>query len=157
MIGDIRTLFEKEDDHYCKPKRVRNFWNNNYIEYEINGDRNKNLSIEEYLDKIRSYLRDIITDLEESDTGKIQLTMAINFIFSRDIDEERVMHSKSDNKQFMTYDNANNIVDELLETLLWRYQDNLEARMEESEFVLIQFNSCIISFTEQVLDIVVYI
>ena len=57
----------------------------------------------------------------------------------------------------MTYDNANNVVDELLETLLWRYQDNLEARMEESEFVLIQFNSCIISFTEQVLDIVVYI
>ena len=57
----------------------------------------------------------------------------------------------------MTYDNANNVVDELLETLLWRYQDNLEVRMEESEFVLIQFNSCIISFTEQVLDIVVYI
>ena len=57
----------------------------------------------------------------------------------------------------MTYDNANSVVDELLETLLWRYQDNLEVRMEESEFVLIQFNSCIISFTEQVLDIVVYI
>ena len=57
----------------------------------------------------------------------------------------------------MTYDNANNVVDELLETLLWRYQDNLEVRMEESEFALIQFNSCIISFTEQVLDIVVYI
>ena len=98
MTGDIRTLLEQEDDHYYKPKRVRNFWNNNYIEYEINGDRNKNLSIEEYLDKIRSYLRDIIIDLEESDTGKIQLTMAINFIFSRDIDEKRVMHSKSDNK-----------------------------------------------------------
>ena len=35
----------------------------------------------------------------------------------------------------MTYDYANNIVDELLETLLSRYQHNLEMRMEGSEFV----------------------
>ena len=30
--------------------------NNNYIEYESNGARNKSLSLEEYLDKIRPYL-----------------------------------------------------------------------------------------------------
>ena len=33
------------------------------IEYECNGDRHKILSLEEYLDKIRPYLRDIIIDL----------------------------------------------------------------------------------------------
>ena len=31
-----------------------NFWSNNYIEYKRNGDINKKLSIEEYLNKIRS-------------------------------------------------------------------------------------------------------
>ena len=31
----------------------------------------------------------------------------INFISSKDIDGERVMHSKSDNIEFMAYDNAN--------------------------------------------------
>ena len=41
------------------------------IEYESNGDRNKNLSLEEYLDEIRPYLRDTITDLQESDIRKI--------------------------------------------------------------------------------------
>ena len=41
IIRDIRTLFEQEYDDYYKPKRVNNFWNNNYIEYESNGDRNK--------------------------------------------------------------------------------------------------------------------
>ena len=41
------------------------------IEYESNGDRNKNLSLEEYLDEIRTYLRDTITDLQESDIWKI--------------------------------------------------------------------------------------
>ena len=44
IIREIRTLFEQEDDYY-KPIRVGNFWNNNYIEYESNGDRNKNLSV----------------------------------------------------------------------------------------------------------------
>ena len=50
----------EEDDDYYKPKRLSNFWNNNYIGYESNGDRNKNLSQEECLDKIRPYLRDIV-------------------------------------------------------------------------------------------------
>ena len=40
--------------------RVSNFWSNNYIEYESNGDRNETLSIEEYLNKVISYLKDII-------------------------------------------------------------------------------------------------
>ena len=40
IIRDIRTLFKQEDDYY-KPIKVRNFWNNNYIEYESSGDRNK--------------------------------------------------------------------------------------------------------------------
>ena len=41
LIRDIRTLFEQEEN-YCK---IINFWNNNYIEYESNGVKNRNLSI----------------------------------------------------------------------------------------------------------------
>ena len=33
-----------------------------------------------YLDKIKPYLTDIIINLQESDTWKIQLTITINFI-----------------------------------------------------------------------------
>ena len=33
------------------PLRVSNFWSNNYIEYESKGDRNKTLSVKEYLNK----------------------------------------------------------------------------------------------------------
>ena len=32
-----------------KPVRVSKFWSNNYIEYESNSDRNKRLSVKEYL------------------------------------------------------------------------------------------------------------
>ena len=52
--------------------RVRHFWSNNYIENESNGDRSKTLSVEEYLNKIRPYLKDIINNLKTSDTLEIQ-------------------------------------------------------------------------------------
>ena len=60
IIRDIRSLFKEED--YYKPKRVSYFWKNNYIQYESNSDRNKDLSMEEYFNKIKPYLSDI-TDL----------------------------------------------------------------------------------------------
>ena len=59
----------------------------------------KILSVEEYLDKIRPCLRDITNDLKQSHTWKIQLTITINSVFSKyNNDEDRVMHSKSDNR-----------------------------------------------------------
>ena len=36
-------------------------------------------------------------NLKSSDTWKIQLTIAINFISSKDAEEKRVMHSRSSN------------------------------------------------------------
>ena len=54
----------------------------------------KIISIKEYLNKIASYLKDIMNNLQTSDTWKIQLTVAINFIFSKDIDEERIIYLK---------------------------------------------------------------
>ena len=64
-------------------------------------------------------MRDIIINLQKSGTWKVQLTIAINFISSKDADEEQVMHLESNNIEFMTYGNANNIVDELFESLFW--------------------------------------
>ena len=68
ILRDIKSLFEHEEENYNKPVRVNNFWSNNYIEHESNSDRNKTLSVEEYLNKIRPYLKDIINDLKKSET-----------------------------------------------------------------------------------------
>ena len=54
---------------------------------------------------------------------KVQLTIAINFTYFKDNNEERVMHSKSDNIEFMTYDSADEVSEELFESLLNRYQN----------------------------------
>ena len=99
ILRDIKNLFEheKEEEKYYKPVRVSNIWSSNYIEYKRNGDRNKTLSVEEYRNKIRPYLKDIINNLKKPDTWKIQFTIANNSTYSIDNDEEHVIHSKSDN------------------------------------------------------------
>ena len=58
-------------------------------------------------------MRNRIIDLQNSDTWKIQLTVAINFTSSKDVDEEHVMYSKSDNIEFTSCDDANEIIDRL--------------------------------------------
>ena len=63
----IMSLFKQNDDYY-KPISVSNFWNNNYIEDESSGDKNKNRLLREYLDKIEPYLRYIIINLQKLDT-----------------------------------------------------------------------------------------
>ena len=65
----------------------------------------------------------------------MQLTIAINFISSKDVDEERVMYSKSDNIELMLYDNANEVVNKVFESLLSRYQIDLETLMRGSDFI----------------------
>ena len=45
------------------------------------------------------------------------------------------MHSKSDNIEFMTHDSPNEIVGELFESLLSKYQIGLETSMRGSDFI----------------------
>ena len=77
--------------------------------------------------KIRPYLKGSINNLKKSDTCKIQLTMAINFISPKDIDEELVMHSKSGNIEIMIDDKANEVIEELFQSLHSRYQIGLKT------------------------------
>ena len=48
----MKTILEQKDDYY-KSIRVGNFGNNKYIEYESSGGRTKNLSVKEYLLKLK--------------------------------------------------------------------------------------------------------
>ena len=45
-----------------KPIKTKDPFNDNSIEYESRVDKNKNLSLEEYFDMIRAYLRDMINN-----------------------------------------------------------------------------------------------
>ena len=95
---------------------------------QILSKTNNILTVEEYLALIEPYLRELINYYKNKGEWKIQLTAQINFIFLKpDSDETRVMHTKSDNKEFMNGS-------EFFKSLLQRYQENLQEKMGGSDF-----------------------
>ena len=75
----------------------------NVMEIEI-----KMLSVEEYLIKVRQYLKNTII-LKKLIHGKSN-NDTINFMSYKDNDEKRVIHSKSDNIEFIIYDNTDEVI-----------------------------------------------
>ena len=117
-----------------KPTIVKSSYNNNYIEYRSEG--NEILAVEEYLNLIEPYLRELINDHKNKGEWKIQLTAQINFISLRPgSDETRVMHTRSANEEFMNGSDMDEIIKELFKFLLQRYQENLQEKMKGSDFV----------------------
>ena len=114
----MKNFSDHEEEDYFKPVRIGNFWSNNYIGYKSKGDR-KTLSVKKYLNKIRPYLKDIINNLKKPDTWRIQLTITINFISSKDDNnEEHLMHSKSNTRDIMINDKADEVKEELFKSLV---------------------------------------
>ena len=103
ILRDMKNLFEHEEEKCYKAVRVNIFWSNSYVEYESNGDRNKTLSVEKYLNKITPYLNNIINNLKKSDTW------LNNFISSINNDEEHVIHSKRNNIKIMINDEVDEV------------------------------------------------
>ena len=68
-IENVQDLFKIS---IYKPTIVKSDYNNNYIEYRSEGD--KLLTIEEYLNLIEPYLRELINDHKNKGEWKIQLT-----------------------------------------------------------------------------------
>ena len=134
------------DEDYYQPIIVKSPFDGSYIQYESNGDKGKKLSLKKYLNIIKTYLIDIINQhkthglvryhsgnkswLEEtSSEWKIQLTMVINFISSKDSDETQTMHTKSNNVEIMIGSETDEVIETLFESFLQKYQEGLEESM----------------------------
>ena len=61
--------------------------------------------------------------------------MAINFISSKDSDETRTMHTKSNNVEIMIGSDTNEMIKDLFGSFLQKYQEGLKESMIGSEFV----------------------
>ena len=125
---------------------IGNAFSSNYIEYKSNGDKGKTLSIKDYLDDIKPYLSDIINDRKTQGEWKIHLTMEINFFSFKDSEEICTMHSKSDNIEILIGNETDEVIKDLFDSLLQRYQKGLEESVKGSELVLIMLIHCVINF-----------
>ena len=61
--------------------------------------------------------------------------MIISFISSKDSDEIRTMHTKINNTKMLMGNEIDEIIEELFESLLQKYQEVLEEKMRGNEFV----------------------
>ena len=124
------------DEDYYKPIITNGAFNNNYIQYKSKGNKDKILTISEYVDMIRPYLSYIINGHKTQgewrihsvntiikhkikSEQKIQLAMAINFTSSKpDSDEPPCsMHTKSNNVEIMMGSEAVEITEDLFKSL----------------------------------------
>ena len=129
----IDYLFNEEEDYY-KPKELKSTFDGSYVLYESKGDKDFKLSIDEYFDIIRHYLKDLIDDHKSKGEGKKQLSMRIIFVSFTDANETREMHTKSDNITIMRGVETEDIINELFNTFRKRYQEGLETKMKKSSF-----------------------
>ena len=134
-IKDIENLskISIHKDYYYKPKLNKSGYNKNYSQYESKGD--KILSLKEYLNLIEKYLRELLEEYKQKGEWKVQLTMEVNFISLKPgSDETRIMCTRSDNIEIMFGDNNDDIIKQLFESLLQKYEENLQNKMRGSEF-----------------------
>ena len=119
-IRDIENLFgnvDVDDDSYYKPILVKSSFKNNYKYYESRRDKNKKLSVKQYLYKIISYWCDAINDHKairnESREWKFHIVMHVNFISSWDTRETRTIFVRSDNEEIRLNNETDDITKEL--------------------------------------------
>ena len=111
------------DKDYYKPILGKSGYNGNYVQYESKGD--KILTLKEYLAPIEKYLRKLINYYKNKNEWKLQLIAEINFISLKPgSDETRIMHTRSDNEEFMNGNDTDEIIKELFESFLQKYEEN---------------------------------
>ena len=142
-IRDIENLFgnvDVDDDNYYKSILVKSSFKNNYKYYESRGDKDKKLSVKQYLYKIMPYLSDLINDHKtirnNSNEWKIQINMHVNFVSSNDTGEIRTIFVWSDNEEIRLGNETDDIIKGLINSFLNNYQKEETILRNGSRFVL---------------------
>ena len=135
-ITDIPILFgQTSEEDYYKPIFIKSSHKGNYEYYESNGDKEKKLSVKQYLNKITPYLYDLINDHRIARrVWKIQINIHVNFISSRDTGETRIYYVWSDNVSIMQGKDTYDIIREIFKSFLHNYQEELKM-IKGSNFV----------------------
>ena len=115
------------DEDYYKPIITNGAFDNNYIQYESKGNKDKILKISEYLDMIRPYLSDIINNHKTQGKWRIHSGNKIierktqsewKIQIEKDSDETRTMHTKSNNIEVMMGSETDEIIKDLFKSVL---------------------------------------
>ena len=80
-------------------------------------------------------MRELIQEYKLKGEWKVQLTIEVNFISLKPgSDETRIMYTRSDNVEIMFGDGNHDIIEQIFESLLQKYEENLQNKMKGSSF-----------------------
>ena len=127
-------IIKRKKDAYKRTKIYGTF-DDSYVEYKSDSNKDKSISITRYLNNITEHLRKLINDKSKKGEWKIKLITKINFISSRNFIESRDMYSKFDHFEIMMGTNTNEIIRNIFNSLLRRYQGGLQESMRGTDFV----------------------
>ena len=129
---DLEYTFGDLDDYY-KPMLAKESFNGSYQMYTFRGDKDRDMNISMYLDKVKPYLIALIDEKKLSDQ-KIQLDIAINL---RHItkNDRITFYVKSKNILCLPSDNSEDILEHLINSLLKYYEDKLLICRADSSYV----------------------
>ena len=115
-----------DDDDYYKPILVKSSFDENYKYYKSRGDKDKKLSIEQYLGMIKPYLSDLMNENKANENSfnewKIKIIMRVNFVSSNDTGKIRTIFVLSDNGETRLGNEMDDIVKRLINSSLNNYQ-----------------------------------
>ena len=120
-IKDLEYLLEEineNDADYYKPILVKSSFDEGYNKYESRGAKDKTLSIEQYLNTIMAYLKELINNHKAIKSGsnewKIQLNMHIKFVSSNDTGNIRTFYVWGKNEEIRLGNETDGIVKSLI-------------------------------------------
>ena len=131
FIENIRDLFSILD---YEPLLIKTGFDNNYLEYMSNG--NNSLSFNEYLELIKPYLYDLLNVYKAKGEWKLQLSAEISFVSQKPGSNEiRTMYTRSTPEEVIIGCETEEVAENLIMSILQKYQDNLQNKMKGSDFI----------------------
>ena len=126
FIENVRDLFSIL---YYEPLLIKTGFDN--LEYMSNG--NNSLSFNEYLELIKPYLYDLINVFKAKGEWKLQLSAEISFVSQKpDSNEIRTMYTRSTPEEIIIGSETEEVAENLIMSILQKYQDNLQNKMKGS-------------------------
>ena len=131
FIENIRDLFSILD---YEPVLIKSGFDNNYLEHMSNG--NNSLSFNEYLELIKPYLYDLINVYKAKGEWKLQLSAEISFVLQKPGSNEiRTMYNRSTPEEIIIGSETEEVAENLIMSILQKYQGNLQNKMKGSDFI----------------------
>ena len=146
-ISDIKhTLDIINIDSYYEPELIASAFDKHYERYRINGDKDKELSLNAYFNAVRQNVVELIT---KKNIGERKVQLVISAVFINYLNNENAeKYAYNDNIVIRTADDSNKITTNLYNSLKHKFQETLENKMQGSSFVFDYVNFLDLKFNK---------